>query len=81
MLTDELPLVVQLAVALSPEVLKAGLADAVRPRPPGVGDVQTRYISSVSTWPFRATFSLRPKNPQIQHPLGRLLREPQAQQR
>ena len=47
-LTGELPLVVQLAAALSPEVLKAGPADAVRPRPPGVADVQTRFISSVS---------------------------------
>ena len=47
-LTGELPLVVQLAAALSPEVLKAGPADAARPRPPGVADVQTRFISSVS---------------------------------
>lgn len=48
MLTGELPLVFQLAAALSPEVLKAGPADAVRSRPPGVADVQTRFISSVS---------------------------------
>lgn len=64
-LTNELPLVVQLAAAFSPEALKVGLADVVRPRPPGAGDVQTRFISSVLAWPFSATLSPRPKNPQI----------------
>lgn len=54
-----------LVAAFSPEALRVGLADVVRPRPPGAGDVRTRSISSVSMWPFSATLSPRPKNPQI----------------